>query len=150
MEVRVRFKAVAVAAWLCGGLAGCGPVAGLETQARILTQPSCSDAFFPIYFSGRSPNLSGSASRTILASGLRFRGCQVQEVEVVGLPDYRDPVDPKLELSRLRAQRLAEALVKAGFPSPRFQLSPFGEAGERLPGALVPRKRADVYVRFVR
>jgi outer membrane protein OmpA-like peptidoglycan-associated protein len=133
-----------------GGLAGCGSVSGLETQARILSQPSCSDFFFPIYFGGRSPDVSGAARRTMGAAALRSHGCRYDRVKVVGLPDPEAAVDAKLELSRERARRVAEALKAAGFPDPVFQLSPLGEAGVNLPSAQIPRKRADVYVRFAK
>ena len=63
---RIWIKAALPALLLAsGGLAGCGSVSGLETQARILSQPSCSDFFFPIYFGGRSTEVSGAAKRTM-------------------------------------------------------------------------------------
>ena len=133
-----------------GGLAGCGSVSGLETQARILSQPSCSDFFFPVYFGGRSPDVSNAAKRTMGSAALRSRGCRFDQVKVVGLPDPEAPGDVKLELSRQRAQHVAEALKASGFPDPIFQLSPLGEAGANLESAQTPRKRADVYVKFAK
>jgi outer membrane protein OmpA-like peptidoglycan-associated protein len=130
------------------GLAGCGSVSGLETQARILSQPSCSDFFFPVYFGGRSTDVSRAARHTMGAAALRSRGCRFDQVKVVGLPDPTAPVDAKLEVSRERARHVAEALKAAGFPDPVFQLSPLGEAGANLPSTQTPRKRADVYVKF--
>jgi len=108
------------------------------------------DFFFPIYFNGRSPDVPGPARRTISASALRSHGCSFDQIKVVGLPDPKAQVDPKLELSRERARHVAEALKAAGLPDPVFQLSPYGEAGANLPSTLTPRRRVDVYVRFMR
>lgn len=148
---RTWIKAALPVVWLAsGGLSACGPVSGLETQARILSQPACSDFFFPIYFSGRSPDVPGAARRTISASALRSHGCRFDQIKVVGLPDPKAQVSGKLELSRERARRVVEAFKAAGLPEPLFELSPYGEAGANLPSTQTPRRRADVYVRFAR
>ena len=147
-----RFRAAAALTTgllITGVLGACGPVSGLETQARILTQPSCSDFFFPIYFAGGSAAVNAAAKRVMASAGLRSKGCRVEEVKVVGLPGP-DTADPQLALSRERAHGVAAALTAAGFPAPVFQLSPLGEAGERLADAKTPRRRADVFVRFGR
>lgn len=138
------------AALASGTLAACSPVSGLETQARILVQPSCSDFFFPIYFKDRSAEVPGPARRVIGSAGLRSHGCRFDQVKVVGLPDYRTPGDPALALARDRAMHVAELLKADGFPEPVFQLSPLGEAGANLAESKVPRRRVDVYVRFSR
>ena len=133
-----------------GALAGCGSVSGLETQARIMSQPTCSDFFFPVYFGGRSTDVSGAVRRTMGSAAWRSRGCRFDQVKVVGLPDPGAAGGAKLELSRERARHLDDALKAAGFPDPVFQLSPLGDAGADLPSAQAPRKRADVYVRFAK
>ena len=130
-------------------LGACAPMSGLETRARILAQPSCSDFFFPIYFAPGSAEVNGSARRVMQAAGRRSQGCRIEAVKAVGLPDP-DTSDPQLALPRERARRVAGALREAGFPAPQFQLSALGEAGETLPGAKTPRRRADVFVRFAR
>ena len=130
-------------------LGACAPVSGLETRARLLAQPSCSDFFFPIYFAPGSVEVNASTWRVMQAAGRRSQGCRIDEVKAVGLPDPDDR-DPQLALPRERARRVASALRAAGFPAPQFQLSPLGEAGETLPRAKAPRRRADVFVRFAR
>jgi outer membrane protein OmpA-like peptidoglycan-associated protein len=131
-------------------LAGCGSVSGLETRARIMSQPTCSDFFFPIYFGGGSADVSSVARRTMESAAGRSRGCRFDQVKVVGLPDPDAAGGAKLALSRERARHVDDALRAAGFPDPVFQLSPLGDAGADLPSAQTPRKRADVYVKFAK
>lgn len=146
--MQFRFGQVAVTA-LSVALGACAPMSGLETRARILAQPSCSDFFFPIYFAPGSVEVNGAARRVMQAAGRRSEGCRIEEVKAVGLPDPAGS-DPQMVLPRERARRVASALQAAGFPAPIFQLSALGEAGETLPGAKTPRRRADVFVRFAR
>lgn len=145
-----RWIKAAALTGLVAGLSGCGTASGLETQARLLTQPSCSDFFFPIYFNGKSAEVPGAARRLAWSAGLRSHGCRVEQVKVVGLPGYEEPVDASLALSRDRAMKVAEMLKADGFPEPVFQLSPLGDVGADLAETKVPRRRADVYVRFAR
>lgn len=146
----MRIGAGLAAALATGALAACGPVSGLETQARILSQPACSDFFFPIYFRDRSAEAPPATRRVVAAAGQRSRGCRFEQVKVIGLPDARAPAAPQLALARQRAAQVTQMLEAAGFPAPVFQLSPFGEAGAGRAGAGVPPRRVDVYVRFAR
>lgn len=130
-------------------LAGCAQVSEVETQARIMAQPACSDFFFPIYFADRSDQLSAAARGVIDNAGRHARGCMLAQVQVVGLADDKGPQDARLALSRQRARHVAEALTAAGLSPTDFQLSPLGE-GAPSPAANAPlRRRADVFVRFM-
>lgn len=123
-------------------LAGCAQVSGLETRARILAEPPCTDFFFPIYFAARSAEVSPAALRVIRNAGQQAEGCRGPGVEVVGLADPRRDGDAG-SLSSRRAQRLASALEAAGLPPASFQPNPFGTAA-----APPDRRRADVFIRF--
>jgi outer membrane protein OmpA-like peptidoglycan-associated protein len=125
-------------------LAGCGSVSGLETEARILAEPTCTDFFFPIYFGSRSAEITAAAGRVIRSAGRHAQDCQGTKVEVVGLPDPQGAAGS--DLSRQRGRHLSEALQAAGLPSAAFQPNPLG------PGAPPPleRRRADVFIRFQR
>lgn len=123
-------------------LGGCGQVSGLETQARILAEPPCTDVFFPIYFAARSAELSAAAERVIRNAGHQAQGCRGFQVEVVGLADPESGAGS--DLSRQRARRLARALEASGLPPPRFQADAFGAAAAPAPD----RRRIDVFVRF--
>jgi outer membrane protein OmpA-like peptidoglycan-associated protein len=133
------------AAVLALGLAGCGEVSGLETQARILAEPPCTDFFFPVYFAARSAELSPAALRVIRNAGRQAQGCRGPKVEVVGLAGPDQPGSAPA-LSRERARRLAEAFHAAGLPPAGFQANAFGAAGAARPAP--ERRRIDVYVRF--
>lgn len=129
------------------GLCGCGQVSGLETEARILAEPPCTDFFFPVYFPDRSPELTPAARRVVRNAGRHAQGCTLAKVEVVGLADYRAADGAAPPLSRERARRLAEALSAAGLPQPDFHASPLGDTtAAPVPAPL--RRRMDVFVRF--
>jgi outer membrane protein OmpA-like peptidoglycan-associated protein len=130
-------------------LGGCAQMAEVETRARIMAEPACTDFFFPIYFADRSDKLSFAARGVIANAGRHARGCQVAQVQVIGLADETAPKDAKLDLSRQRAQHVADALMAAGLPPADFQLSPLGkDAPPPRPDAPLKR-RADVFIRFV-
>jgi outer membrane protein OmpA-like peptidoglycan-associated protein len=122
-------------------LAGCGPVSGLETEARILAEPPCTDFFFPIYFGSRSSELTPAAERVIRSAGRHAQDCRGIKVDVVGLPAPQGAAGSVL--SRERAQHLAAALQGAGLPPADFQASPLGPDAPSI-----ERRRADVFVRF--
>jgi outer membrane protein OmpA-like peptidoglycan-associated protein len=141
------FTLVAAAA----ALAGCSQMSGLETRARILAEPPCTDFFFPIYFADRSSDLSKSAQGVIDNAGKHAQGCTVTQVQVTGLADFQGTQADNLDLSRRRARNVAQALAKVGLPRPAFQLDALGDAGATAGGTPVPlRRRADVYIRFQR
>ena len=123
-------------------LAGCGPVSGLETEARILAEPSCTDFFFPIYFGSRSAEVTAAAQRVIRSAGRHAQDCRGIKVEVVGLPDPQGAAGS--DLSRQRAQHLAAALQAADLPAAGFQANPLGPDAP----STIERRRADVFIRF--
>jgi outer membrane protein OmpA-like peptidoglycan-associated protein len=137
-----RFGALATAGFL---LAGCGQVSGLETEARVLSEPPCTDFFFPLYFGSRAADLTPAARRVINNAAGHARGCSGPRVEVVGLADPQGPAGSAL--SKERGRHVAEALQAAGLPAPSFQLNPLGPDA---PETAVERRRADVFVRFQR
>jgi outer membrane protein OmpA-like peptidoglycan-associated protein len=128
-------------------LAGCAQVSGLETRARILSEPPCTDFFFPIYFAAGSAELSRPAQKVVANAGRHVADCTVAQVEVVGLADYKGPAVANLALSRRRAERVAGALTQAGRPARVFHLSARGEGAG---GGAPLRRRADVFIRFQR
>jgi outer membrane protein OmpA-like peptidoglycan-associated protein len=150
MDVKTAFRAGLAASGLGLCLAACSHVSELETQARILAEPPCTDFFFPIYFSGQSAELNGEAKVLIRSAGGHAKGCAMAKVEVVGLPTPAAVNDGQPELVHERARQVAEALAAAGLPPARFQLSALGEAGAALPNAAVPKRRVDVFIRFER
>ncbi len=125
------------------GLAGCAQVSGLETQARILAEPPCTDFFFPIYFAARSAEVSPAALRVIRNAGRQAEGCRGPVVEVVGLAEPSGEGEAG-GLSSRRGQRLAAALETASLPPASFQPNALGTAA----APPIERRRADVFIRF--
>ena len=143
------WTALALAGVLAGCLGGCARMTEMETRARILAEPACTDFFFPIYFADGSDQLSFAARGLIADAGRHAHGCPVAQVQVVGLAAPDGPPEGPLELSRQRARHVADALTAAGLPAAEFQLSPLGDAAPPpLPNAR-PKRRTDVFVRFV-
>ena len=137
-----RLRAGAALAAAGAVLAGCGPVSGLETEARVLAEPACTDFFFPIYFGGRSAEVTPAAARVIRSAGRHAQDCRGIKVEVVGLPDPQGAAGS--ELARQRARHLADALLAAGLPAAGFQANPLGPDAPPT----LERRRADVFIRF--
>jgi outer membrane protein OmpA-like peptidoglycan-associated protein len=125
------------------GLAGCAEVSGLETRARILAEPPCTDFFFPIYFAARSADVSPAALRVIRNAGRQAEGCRGLVVEVVGLAEPQED-GASGNLSSRRARSLAAALESASLPPTSFQPNALGSAAAPSPD----RRRADVFIRF--
>ena len=144
-----RFALGGAAILALGGLlAGCGQVSGLETQARILAEPPCTDFFFPVYFGSRSSDVSPAAQRVVRNAARQAQGCRGPRVEVSGLPNPQAAGDGASDLARQRARHLAEVLRTAGLPEATFQANPLGPTAAPRPGP--ERRRADVFIRFER
>ena len=90
--------------------------------------PSCAHVKFPIYFARASDVLSDPAHQAIIAGAAEVKGCRVKEVDVFGLADMDGPAGRNLELSRRRAQVVAQALAASGFPPPLFDVKGLGES----------------------
>ncbi len=149
VRLKQRHKVLLVLGAAAGLLAGCGSMSGLETRARILSEPPCTDFFFPIYFADRSAELSKAAEGVIVNAGQHAQGCQIAQVQVQGLADFTGAPQDNLDLSRQRARKVAAALAKAGLPAATFQLDALGDsrAPSEKPNAPL-RRRADVFIKF--
>jgi outer membrane protein OmpA-like peptidoglycan-associated protein len=141
-------EALLILAAGAGLLAGCGSMSGLETRARILAEPPCTDFFFPIYFADRSAALSKAAESVIVNAGKHAQGCQVAQVQVQGLADFTGTPQDTLDLSRQRARNVAAALTKAGLQTPTFQLDALGDSRAPVDKSVTLRRRADVFIKF--
>ncbi len=135
------------AAWSAIGLAGM--LIGGCASAPIQSTNACTEADLSIYFADNSADLTAPARAVIADAGRQAGQCRVREVDVQGLADYRGPADVNLTLSRARAQTVAQALEKAGLPSPQF-VTAEGEAGAiASPGVAEPmRREVKVIIRF--
>lgn len=150
-EAGLRPLAAILAGAALSGLAlgGCAAMSGLETRARVASNPSCTDFFFQIYFAKDSAELSKPAAQVVAHAGRHINGCAVAQVEVLGLADATGTPEANLDLSHQRARTVAQALIRAGLPTPVFHLNAIGDAGAVKDGVSTPvRRRAFVYIRF--
>lgn len=120
------------------------------TRGPLVSDSRCTDFSFQVYFEDESAVVPRAARRVIADAARQVKGCPTAVVDVVGLADFRGPPAPNLALSRQRAEAVANALGKTGFPAPGFSVQGVGQAGAVTPeGEIEPlRRRADVYVRF--
>ena len=127
-------------------------VQGCATPSRdqLVANPRCADFDFQVYFTADSAAVPPAAQRVIADAANQAKGCPVAAVDVVGLADFRGPPEPNLTLSRQRAEAVANALGKTGFPAPGFTVQGQGQAGAVTEGGAIEplHRRADVYVRF--
>jgi peptidoglycan-associated lipoprotein len=141
------------AAVVVGGLVAAALLSqGCATTARrpLVSDTRCADFNFQVYFEEQSAVVPRAARRVIADAARQVKGCPTATVDVVGLADFRGPPVANLALSRQRAEAVAAALGKTGFPAPGFSVQGVGAAGSvNAQGAIEPlRRRADVYVRF--
>jgi len=109
---------------------------------------TCEDQAVQIYFDEASAEVTPEAHAVLRRASAAARRCQVSGVDVVGLADAPGAPQANLELSRLRAEAVAEALRSAGLPEGTFSVSEVGEAASVTPsGRARPlRRRADVTI----
>ena len=130
---------LAAVALVATGCASGGP----KVSPMAMANSGCADVNFPIYFAKGSDVLSDAARQAISAGAGEVKACRVSEVDVFGLADMDGPASQNLELSRRRAQIVAQALAGSGFPQPLFDVKGLGESNARTATgapALLPRK----------
>lgn len=128
-------------------LGACSTMGGRD---RIVTAPAvCEDRTIPIYFESDGATVPPDGRRLLAAEARRVRGCQVDAIGILGLADAAGDPASNLVLSRQRAASVAEAIVKAGLPGDRIDLSAVGQAGAVTAQGQVPvRRRADVTLKL--
>ena len=144
-----RLGAGAVLALTAGALmvSGCTTTGPYHAERAGSRRIVCSDFDFPIYFEKGSDQLSPTARQAIASAADHVKGCRIGEVEVLGLADADGPRDANMELSRRRANVVAQALSAAGLPAPVFDVDALGKLGSRYRGVVAPvRRKTDVVI----
>lgn len=142
-------RAILVSVLFAGALGACS-TAGDPRERLVRNAPACRDITVPVYFDPNVAQLTPDGRRVIAAAARQARPCRVDGVEVVGLADAAGEPAANLELSKLRAAAVAEAIVKAGLPEASFDLAAAGQAGSvTAAGELAPvRRRADITLKL--
>lgn len=126
-------------------LGGCSTVQ--NARARLVRAPArCVDQTVQIYFEPQSAELTHEGRLVIDQAASQARGCRVTGVDVLGLADAAGAPDANLELSKRRADAVAQALAANGLPAADFQIGAAGQVGAiTADGRAAPlRRRADV------
>ncbi|CAN7310238.1 OmpA family protein [Brevundimonas sp. LjRoot202] len=130
-------------------VAGCALTPGVRDRSDVVTEPNvCTPQRFEVYFRDSEARLTDAARHAIGLTATQLQGCEIRQVNVIGLADARGGPTANLDLSERRALAVAEALEAAGWPSPVFSLIVAGESGAvTADGASEPmRRRTEVLV----
>ena len=104
------------------GLTGC--MSDSAKRAAIVTDPSCVDFIFPVYFQPHADTLTTAAAQSIALAVSRTKGCRVASLTLTGLT-----IDGDDALVTRRADAIAKALSANGLASPVPTASSTDHAG---------------------
>jgi len=133
------------------GVSGCGVPRFMDRSAVVAEPSACTAKRFEVYFADSQARLTEPARQAIGMAAAQLQGCDIRNVQVLGLSDARGGATANLSLSERRAQAVAEALTAAGWPAPVFDVSAVGDEGAVTDsGAREPmRRRTEVLVQAV-
>jgi peptidoglycan-associated lipoprotein len=139
------------AAAALAGLAACATVRSARDHI-VRPTPRCADQTVQVYFDAQSAEVTKEGRAVIAAAAQAAKACKVASVEVLGLADAAGAPGANLELSRKRADSVADALKAAGLPPAQFQVAAAGQAGSVTgAGQAQPmRRRADIVLHLAR
>jgi peptidoglycan-associated lipoprotein len=129
-------------------MAGCS-TPGFKNRSDLVVEPSaCTEKRFEVYFADSEARLTEPARQAIGMTAAQLQGCEIREVQVLGLADARGGAEANLTLSQRRAVAVAEALTAAGWPAPVFDVEAAGDAGAVAEGGVREpmRRRTEVLI----
>lgn len=147
MDFRRRALAGAGLIAASAGLAACAgdPL----VRAGLVTPPAaCRTHTFEVYFREGEARLTDPAREAVRLHARLVAPCRVQAVEVLGLASATGSAARNLTLSERRAVTVAEALVEAGLPAPRFEVLAAGDQGAVTDAGTAEPLRRRVEVRI--
>lgn len=140
--------AMKTATGLAAALLLAGGCATIQTaRARLVkAPPRCVDQTVQIYFEPDSADVTREGRLVISQAASATAGCRVTGVEVTGLSDAAGAPEANLQLSRRRADAVAQALAANGLPAAEFRVEAAGQADAvTAEGQARPlRRRAEV------
>ena len=135
-------KPIAMRLLLAVGLGAC--VTGCATMHHgLLTSNSpCHNTTVTLYFETGSEALTDAGRQIVGLTAKRLSGCNVRELQLLGLADPTGSAQVNLTLSQHRADNVLSAFVKAGLPVPKYTLVAAGQKGAvTASGAIEPLRR---------
>lgn len=146
-----KIGTIATTVGLCAALALAGCATVRNARDRIVKpQARCADLTVQIYFEPDSAEVTPDGRAVLRAAAGQAKGCSVASVSVLGLADAAGAPATNLELSRRRADAVAQALAATGLPAAEFDRAAAGQAGATTAsGDTRPlRRRADVTLKL--
>jgi peptidoglycan-associated lipoprotein len=140
--------------WTLGGLASAAiaalAIAGCAQVQKVghIVTPGCQDASLSLYFESGSDALTDAGAQIVTVTAKRLKSCTVKELRLTGLADAAGSPAANIELSQRRADHVLAAFVRAGLPTPKYNLVAAGDQGAvKVAGVVEPlRRRVDVTV----
>ena len=102
----------------------------------------CHNTTVTLYFETGSETLTDAGRQIVALTAKRLSGCNVRELQLLGLADPTGQAQTNLTLSQHRADNVLSAFVKAGLPVPKYTLVAAGQKGAvTASGAVEPVRR---------
>ena len=136
-------------ALMCALLSACASTEAAKVAAPAPSAPThCNAQQLVFYFGSWETALNDVAQKEISLVQTKLAGCSIDAVRIVGMAGAPGDVAANIEVSRKRAETVADALAAGGWPRDRFQLEVRGEDGATTSDGLEKpmRRRAEVSV----
>ena len=129
-------------------LAGCAPSGAYKTRSDLVSDSAACAKRFEVYFDQDKARLTAAARQAISLTATQLQGCDVTQVQVLGLADARSGTAAANQtLSEQRARSVAEAVAGVGLPAPAFEVAAAGADGAKVNGVDAPlRRRTEVLI----
>lgn len=117
------------------------PLPPLESPIPVSASAEAAPTFIPnpdlplveVHFETASSRLTPGGRLRALAAASVLVERDPSQIRVTGHTDTTGPAEANLELSRARAQAVADLFVEAGLPRDRIEIAPMGEDASVLP-----------------
>lgn len=142
-------KAPIQLAVLCALLGACASSEKTKVATPVSAATShCSAQQMVFYFGSWETALNDIGQKEIALVQSKLAGCSIDAVRIVGMAGAPGDVAANMEVSRKRAETVADALAAGGWPRDRFAIEVRGEDGATTSDGLEKpmRRRAEVSV----
>jgi peptidoglycan-associated lipoprotein len=141
-------KAPIQVAILCALLGACASTKEAKVAAPAPALTHCGPQQMVFYFGSWDTTLNDLSQKEITLVQKKLAGCSIDAVRIVGMAGAPGDEEANMEVSRKRAETVADALAAGGWPRDRFAIEVRGEAGATTSDGLDKpmRRRAEVSV----
>jgi outer membrane protein OmpA-like peptidoglycan-associated protein len=141
-------KAPITAAILSALLSACVTPTPAKVAAPTSSLTHCTPQKMVFYFGSWETALNELAQKEITMVQSKLAGCSIDSVQIVGMAGAPGDVEANMDVSRKRAETVADALAAGGWPRDRIAIEVRGEEGSTTADGLIKpmRRRAEVSV----